>query len=65
MIGYAEIADEPGRNGAAARLDAACLVNERDFAAAPREIMRGRRARGSAADDSNVKERVFTHQRLL
>jgi hypothetical protein len=65
MVGNREVADEPRRDGAAAGLDAAGLVDECDFAAAPREIMRRGRARGPAADNGDVKERVLIHQRLL
>ena len=54
MIGDLEVADQPGRNGAAAGLDAAGLVEKQDAATLSREIGRGGGAGGPAADHHDV-----------
>ena len=56
MIGDLEVADQPRRNGAAARLDAAGLVEKQDAASLPREVGRGGRARGPAAHHHDVED---------
>ena len=55
-IGDIEVADQPRRDGAAARLDAAGAVEQQHRAPKPGEIMRGRRAGRSTADHHDIED---------
>ena len=50
-----EIADQPRRDRAAARLDASAPVEQRDLAAPAREIVGRSRASGTAADNDEIE----------
>ena len=47
--------NQPRRDGAAAGLDAAGAVEQQHLAAGARQVLRGGRARGAAADDDDVE----------
>jgi hypothetical protein len=61
MVRDREIADEAGRYGAAARLDAPAPVEQRDLSAVLGEIISRGGARRAAPNDDNVKNHVSAH----
>jgi hypothetical protein len=61
MVRNIEIADQTGRYGAAARLDAPAPVEQRHFSALLGKIIGRGGACWAAADDDNVENLVSAH----